>query len=338
MVENPLRKRILLILLSIGLITASIYFLQFGRRGLTQLKIGYQPSTHQIAHMTAMEKGWWKEDLARFGIEEIIDYEFSSGPPEMQAMLAGDIDIAYVGATPPITAIYEGLDAKIVAGVQIQGSHLVLRPETIYTGSDDLKGLKISTLPPGSIQDTVLKKWLVNNELDPNSDLEIVGMGAGDAVSAIAAGAVDGAFLPHPSPAIVELDGSGRMVVSSGEMWPNHTCCCMVASGRLIREYPEVVEQIIRTHIEATSYNMNNPEEAAEIYASKVGLDIEYVQYSLDTWDGYWVSNPHIGINITMEYAKVIYELNKPRYERVLMKEEIFDTSLYDRIVIGSEE
>lgn len=37
-----------------------------------ELNIGYQPSTHQIAHMTAMEKGWWAEDLAPFGIEPIF--------------------------------------------------------------------------------------------------------------------------------------------------------------------------------------------------------------------------------------------------------------------------
>lgn len=338
MVENPLYKKILLIFILIALVITSIYFLLLGKQGLTHLRIGYQPSTHQIAHMTAMEKGWWEEDLAKFGVEKVTDYEFPSGPPEMQAMLAGDLDIAYVGATPPITAIYEGLDAKIVAGVQIQGSHLALRLGINYTGPNDLKGLTIATFPPGSIQDTVLRNWLIDNGVDLDKDLEIKPMSSGEAITTIGAGAVDGVFLPHPSPAIVELEGSGRTVVGSGEMWPNHTCCCLVASGRLIREHPEVVEQIIRTHIKATEYNIDNPEEAAEIYARKVGWDVEKVQYSLDTWDGYWVSDPHIGMDITLEYAKVIYELNKPRYDGVLTKEEIFDTSLYDKTVRESEE
>ncbi|MBW6471181.1 MAG: ABC transporter substrate-binding protein, partial [Methanosarcinaceae archaeon] len=93
---------------------------------MTELNIGYQPSTHQIAHMTAMEKGWWAEDLAFFGIKNINEYEFPTGAPEMQAMLAGDLDIAYVGAAPVISALSSGLDAKIVAGVQTQGSNLVL--------------------------------------------------------------------------------------------------------------------------------------------------------------------------------------------------------------------
>ncbi len=331
-----MNKKLLLVFALLALIASIITTISIivpRRQNLTHLRIGYQPSTHQIAHMTAMEKGWWKVDLAKFGIERVSDYEFPSGPPEMQAMLAGDLDIAYVGATPPITAIYEGLDAKIVAGVQIHGSHLALRPAINYTGPNNLKGLKIATFPPGSIQDTVLRKWLADNDLDPNKDLEIKPMSSGEAITAIGAAAVDGIFLPHPSPAIVELEESGKMVVGSGEMWPNHTCCCLVVSGKLVREYPEVVEQIIRTHVRATEYNINHPEEAAEIYARKVGWEVEKVIYSLNTWDGYWVSDPHIGMNITLEYARVIYELNKPRYEVVLTKEEIFDTSFYDKIL-----
>jgi len=114
---------------------------------MTHLRIGYQPSTHQIAHMVAMEKGWWEEDLAEFGITEVSDSQFPSGPPEMVAMMGGHLDIAYVGAAPPITAIAQGLDAKIVAAVQTQGSDLVLRPEIIPAGLDS--GHRVQEIPDG---------------------------------------------------------------------------------------------------------------------------------------------------------------------------------------------
>jgi NitT/TauT family transport system substrate-binding protein len=187
--------------------------------------------------MIAMEKGWWKEDLAEFGITEISDHEFPSGPPEMVAMMGGHLDIAYVGAAPPITAIAQGLDAKIVAAVQTQGADLVLRPDIAddYTAPSDLVGLKIATFPPGSIQDTVFKKFLMDNNVSID-DVEIVSMGPGDAMTAIAAKAVDGVFLPHPGPAVIEMEGNGRSVVGSGEMWQDHACCCLLVSDELIRE------------------------------------------------------------------------------------------------------
>ena len=107
--------------------------------------------------------------------------------------------------------------------------------------------MRIATFPPGSIQDTVLKKWLTRNGIDADADLDIVAMGPGDAVTAMAAQAVDAVFLPHPYPAIIELEGNGNMVLASGDMWPNHTCCCLTVTGELIQEHPDIVEQVIRT-------------------------------------------------------------------------------------------
>lgn len=291
------------------------------------LNIGYQPSTHQIAEMVAFEKGWWQEEMKPFGITEVKEFQFPSGPPEMQAMLAEDLDVAYVGTAPPITAISQGLDAKIVAAVNINGSNLVLRPNINYTGPESLTGLKIGTFPPGSIQDIVIKKWLKDNSVDV-SKIDLKAMSPGDAVTAISAGKVDGVFLPHPSPAIVEDEGNGRSVVASGEMWPNHACCSLVVSGKLIREKPELVKQIIRIHDNATRYINEHPDEAAEIYANKIGQQIDQVKKSVLSWDGKWISDPHVEIPSTLDYAAEEYELEY--IQKRLTEKDLFDTSFYD--------
>ena len=325
-------KKFVSVLLTLILISGIITVC--GASEIKTLRIGYQPSTHQIAEMTAMEKGWWTRDLAKFGVENITDTEFSSGPPEMTAMMAGELDVAYVGTAPPITAIDKGLDAKIVASVNTNGSALVLSPGLAanYTSPADLKGLKIATFPPGSIQDTILKKWLKDNGLDPGRDVHIIGAGPGEAITEIMAGVVDGVFLPAPSPTIIEMADAGKTVVYSGEMFPNHACCCLLVSGRLIREHPELVKQIIRTHINATRYNNEHKEEAAEIYARKVrGTDVEKVKESIKRWDGAWVYDPHIEINSTLVYAKVDYEMGYTN--KLLTEEDLFDTSLYDEVM-----
>ncbi len=297
---------------------------------VTTLRIGYQPSTHHIAEMVAAEKGWWAEDLKPFGVTEIKEFEFPSGPPEMQAMLAGDLDIAYVGVAPPISAVAEGLDAKIVAGVSVNGSNLVFRPGLAYEGPDSLIGKSVGTFPPGSIQDITLKKWLNENGVDI-SQVRILPMGPGDAVTAITAGRVDAVFLPHPAPAIIELEGRGRSVLASGEMWPNAAANCLVVSGRLIRDHPDLVEQIIRTHIRATQNAEDNPSEAAKIYSNRTGQDLRTIEYSLATWDGRFISDPRIEMPSVMEYARINYELNYT--SRLVTEEDLFDTSLYETAV-----
>lgn len=293
------------------------------------LNIGYQPSTHQIAEIVAFEKGWWQDELKPFGITEVKEFQFPNGAPEMQSMLAGDLDAAYVGTAPPITAISQGLDAKIVAAVNINGSNLVLVPSANYSGPQSLAGLSIATFPAGTIQDLLLRKWLKDSGVDV-SKVAIKGMNPGDAVTAISAGKVDGVFLPQPSPAIIESEGKGKSVVASGEMWPNHACCSLVVSGKLIRENPELVKQIIRIHENATKYINEHPDEAAEIYAKKIGQSVDQVKISIKNWDGKWISDPHAEIPSTLEYASEDFNLGY--IKKSLTENDLFDTSLYDSL------
>ena len=296
---------------------------------LKELRIGYQPSTHQMAEITAMAKGWWQEDLAPFGIVNVTDKVFPSGPPEMQAMLAGELDVAYVGAAPVLSALATGLDAKIVAGVNTQGSDLVVKNDIVYTGPQSLSGRTIATFPPGSIQDTVLRDWLKKNNLTPDKDVFIKGMTPGDAVTAILAGKVDGIFLPTPSPSTVVNQGKGKVVVYSGEMYPNHTCCVLVVSGKLIREHPEIVRQIIKTNDRAVAWNQQNLDEAAQIYSTKTGASLADVKASLAEWDGSWASDPNVIVEPVLDYAKIQYQLGF--IKKPLTKEEIFDLTFYQK-------
>jgi NitT/TauT family transport system substrate-binding protein len=296
---------------------------------IKELRIGYQPSTHQMAEITAMNKGWFQQDLAPLGVQNVSDKVFPTGPPEMAAMLAGDIDIAYVGAAPFLTAVSTGLDAKIIAGVNTQGSDLVVRNDLDYKGPQSLKGLTIATFPAGSIQDTVLRNWLNQNNISPDKDVTIKAMSPGDAVIAITAGKVDGVFLPTPSPSVVVNQGKGKIVVHSGEMYPNHTCCVLVVSGKLIREHPEIVRQIIKTNDKAVQFNEQNPDEAAAIFADKTGSKLEDVRASLKEWDGSWASDPNIIISPVLDYAKIQYDLGY--IKKPLTQADLFDLSFYQK-------
>ncbi len=294
---------------------------------IKELRIGYQPSTHQLAHTTAMEKGWWQADLAPLGIESVSDKVFPTGAPEMAAMMAGELDVAYVGAAPVLTALSQGLDAKIIAGVNTQGSDLVVRNDLEYTGPASLKGLKIATFQAGTIQDTVLRNWLMKNNIDPVKDVTIVGMGPGDAVTAITAGQVDAVFLPHPSPTTIITQGKGKVVIQSGEMYPHHTCCVLLVSGDLIRNHPEIVDQILKTNDKAVAYNLQNTDEAAEIYATKTGAKLDDVKKSLHDWDGDWNSDPNLIVDPVLDYATIQYDLGY--IKTPLTKDQIFDLTFY---------
>jgi NitT/TauT family transport system substrate-binding protein len=190
--------------------------------------------------------------------------------------------------------------------------------------------LKIATFQAGTIQDTILRDWLKKNAIDPEKDVTIVGMGPGDAVTAITAGQVDAVFLPHPSPSIIEANGKGKIVVQSGEMYPNHTCCVLVVSGKLIREHPEIVEQIVKTHIRASDFASQNLDETAEIYARKNNANVDEIKASLRDWDGDFVTDPNVIISPVLDYARIQYELGY--IKKSLTQGDLFDLTFYQKV------
>lgn len=339
------KKLILPLMIIVVALTIILIFLigSFQPDKKTEIVIGFQPSTHQAAVMVAAEKGWWEEDLKQFGIDHVELKKFASGPPEMEALQYGSIDVAYTGSAPVLSHLYEGMDAKIVSAVQVQGSGLVVRSELAkeYTGPESLKGLVIATYPPGSIQYTVLTKWLLDNGLDPKRDVSIKDMSPADAVSALAYNHVDAVFLPSPHPEIAERQGSGIIVEWSGDMWQNHACCCLAVSEELINDHPEIVEQIVKTHIKATKYAKDHPDEVAGIISRWIGVDEDIVSQSIRESDMEWIYDPYKQVESVEKYAEVIYDLNKGRYERrgykLLKEQDIFDFTIYNKIIDASE-
>jgi NitT/TauT family transport system substrate-binding protein len=108
--------------------------------------------------------------------------------------VASDLD---VGTAHPFQATSNGLDARDVASANINGSDLALVPNTVYGGPKQHECKIIGTSPVGSIQDTVLKKWLKDHGVDL-SKVKMIPLDPGDAAIAMSTGKVDGAFLPHP--------------------------------------------------------------------------------------------------------------------------------------------
>ena len=298
---------------------------------LKQLNFGYQPSTHQVAYMIAMDKGWWGEALEKHGYtaaKSKNEYQFATGAPEIQSMLAGEIDVAYVGSAPVLSGIANGLDAKIVAAVQTQGSGLVVGKNVEYKGPESLKGKIIATFPEGTIQDTLIRKWLSANNIDPDKDVDIRGMGSGDAITALTAGSVDAIFVPAPSPTIAEEDGIGKIVVWSGEMEENHGCCVLIVSGKLIREHPELVTDIVKTHIRASDYSTAHLDEAAEVFAGYTKNTKDIIEKSFNNWDGKWVSDPKLIEDSVMNYVKEQVKLGYLKED--LPADSIFDFRFYE--------
>jgi len=291
---------------------------------IKEVRVGYQPTTHQVAEFIAMEKGWFKQET---GIP-FTDKVFIGGAPEMEAMMAGELDIAYVGVAPAINAIAKGLEAKIVASANNEGSALVMRTDFNYSGPRDLVGKKIATLPMPSVQDTVLRVWLLDNGIKPE-DVDIKFMSGADMLASLSSGAIDGFIWAEPGPTQAEMTGIGRIVVNSSEMWL-HPCCLLIVSDKLIKENPDVVEKIVKVHVKAMDYIDTNREEAINITAQKLKISPEILRKSFESGRTKYNPDPKLIETGTRRFADDLLELG------VLTKpvnvSDLFDFTFYEKV------
>ena len=85
---------------------------------------------------------------------------YSTGTEEATALLAGQLDAAYVGPNPIIKAwqTSNGSLIKVISGAASGGAELVVKKG--ITSASQLKGQKLATPSLGNTQDVALRYWL----------------------------------------------------------------------------------------------------------------------------------------------------------------------------------
>ncbi len=255
---------LIVITASVGVYLSGI----FGPSSATQIRIGCLDSDlHQLALHVAIANGYFEQN----GIE-IKLFSYTSGPTLMQSFLAGDLDFAYVGAPPAITARAKAiLDSNsnlpiVIASVNLEGSALVT--QSGITSISDLNNKVIGTPGTGTIQDILLSTFILNNHItitkSPNSisTLPLL-FGRGD---------IDGFIGWEPAPSIAVNQSDAYVLLTSHDLMPNHQCCVLVVSNKYLASNPDLVTKVVQIHKNATDYINSNPASAKLIAADYTQL------------------------------------------------------------------
>ena len=98
-----------------------------GGNGQVTLNLGYFPNlTHAVA-LVGVGRGTFKQELGPK--VNLQTKTFNAGPAEIQALLAGSIDIAFVGPSPAISGYTQshGSALRVIAGASSGGVLFVVR-------------------------------------------------------------------------------------------------------------------------------------------------------------------------------------------------------------------
>lgn len=207
------------------------------------------------------------------------------------AFAGGEGDLLVAGIDKAVVAKKQGLfDPAILSSIMNSNVWVVVVPSNSGINTmADLDGKKVSISGAGSVSDAFMRWALIKEGIDPDDDVEIIGLGAADAqLAGLDQGQVDAGLLLSP---ILEgaLD-SGKYKIVEGGDWREVKFPSLVVSARAgdVEESPEKFQAFRDALADAMDMIANDPDRAAEIAAEEFSIPAkeatELIKAHLKIW------------------------------------------------------
>lgn len=233
--------------------------------------------------------GWFREDLLP---EAVIDWKiFNAGPSAVEAIFAGQLDIAYIGPSPAVNAYVksDGEAVRIVAGASSGGAALVVRDGSGIEKNEDFRRKKIASPQLGNTQDVSLRAWLKRQGFklkETGGDVQVLPMANADHLTLFLKKEIDASWTVEPWVSALVLNGGGKIYLSESALWKDgrYATTVVLVRKKFLDEHPDIVARFLKTHVKLTEWINANPGEAKAVFKAEIEKETgrEFPQALLD--------------------------------------------------------
>lgn len=221
------------------------------------VRLGFLSNITHAPALIGLKEGFFTKALGSAGTVKAT--AFSAGTEETTAILSGQLDVAYVGPNPAITAWQKSSDIQIISGVATGGASIVVKKG--ITSAAQLKGKSLATPSLGNTQDVALRYWLKQNGVTTNTT------GGGDAfikptkpnsaaVLQFKSGQIAGASEPAPYDIQMVQDGGTVLLKEPG------VTTLLIVTKSFLSAHPAVVSDLLKAQVQANAFIKSNPAKA----------------------------------------------------------------------------
>jgi NitT/TauT family transport system substrate-binding protein len=198
--------------------------------------VEYSPTS--IPYLIAREKGYYRD----VGLD--VQGTLSPPGPGVQALLGGSFDASLATGIPLRAAVSKGAPVKVVM-VFTEKPLFFFFTRNEITSVRELRGKTLASSSPGGSSDTLLRRTLELDGINPKQDLTIVYIGLQSTLwLALRNGSVDGAMLVPPYNVLAREGGfreheefTGRVSVLQGGV---------SLSDKFVKERPDVARRFLQ--------------------------------------------------------------------------------------------
>lgn len=237
---------------------------------LTKVNVCYSSnSATQVVVLYAYEKGLFKQ----YGLDVNLTY-IEGGSTATAALIAGKLDICQIAGAAIINSAVAGSDLVLIGGLfNTYVYSLMVRPE--IKAAADLKGKALAISDPGGSSDAALRAALRSLDLQPDTDVALLSIGAqGARLAAMESGAVVGTVVSVPETAIARNAGYRELVDMAALKTPyQHTA--LATSRHFLTEHRDIATHFLQATLAAITQMKQDPTGVGEVLAKYLSLDAE---------------------------------------------------------------
>ena len=204
-----------------------------------KMKIGFLPVT---CHLTCPVTDFINKEMHGKGFFEPM--KFSGFPELKESFISGDLRATFILAPMAIALREQGVPIKIVYLGHRDGTALMVHKDSNIRSIADLRGKTVAVPSRFSNQRLLIFRALKANGMTIK-DINLIEIPPPDMPAALYSKSVDAVTSGEPFMAQCELDGYGRVLYLTKDIWPNFISCVLAVNEAEIRDQPEKVQQLV---------------------------------------------------------------------------------------------
>jgi NitT/TauT family transport system substrate-binding protein len=251
-------------LIAISLLHGGLNHGWFNPRERPRLVVAHLPVT---CHLTCPVTSWV---TAHSQSGTLFDSKrYTNFPAMTDDLQAGNLDAAFILAPLAMVLAREGKrPVKIVHLGHRDGTCVVVPKDSPYRTFADLRGTRMA-IPHRYSNQRILIERMKDEFGFADSDMTLIDFPPPEMPAGLKAGQFDAYIVGEPHAARAELEGFGRILYYTKDVWPNFISCVLVVSQDLIDEDPALVQELV-SGITASGEWLDGPDRRlmAGVYAA----------------------------------------------------------------------
>jgi NitT/TauT family transport system substrate-binding protein len=243
------------------------------------IRVGHFPNVTHVQglvahHLSRTGHGWFEE---RLGKDVKVEwYVYNAGPSAIEAILAGSVDLTYVGPNPALNAYAKsnGEEIRLLAGAAAGGAALVVQADSQLKQPTDFRGKTIATPQLGNTQDIACRAWLANGGLkitQTGGEAFIVPTPNPDQISLFQQRKLDAVWTVEPWVSRLEREAGGKVLLEQSK----DSVTVLVSGVKFVKGKSELTKKFVQAHRELTDWILAHPEEAKKMVLEELSVETQ---------------------------------------------------------------